>query len=165
MKTSPNVSYKESVHIRDVEKINLTHENGLKRTFSRLRTCKPFWPRDIPLLLLCIKLWSVRGGGTVGVTKCIIPASVSASNSRFERHLNGPKKDRNVYPMVEKWLKTSPNVSYKESVHIRDVAKKLTRVLKIMYYNPRKWPETDIFAKTYLQTIRARRHTPGTVMH
>jgi hypothetical protein len=61
-------------------------------------------------------------------------------------------------------MKTSPNVLHKESMHIRDVAKKLTRVLKIVCY-PRKWPETDIFAKTHLQTLLARRHTPGTVMH
>jgi hypothetical protein len=70
------------------------------------------------------------------VTKCIILASVGVSNSRFERHLNGPKKARNVYPMVQISMKTSPNILYKESVHIRDVAKKLTRVLKIVCYNP-----------------------------
>jgi hypothetical protein len=62
-------------------------------------------------------------------------------------------------------MKTSPNVLYKESMHIRDVAKKLTRVLKIVCYNPRKWPETDIFAKMHLQTHLAWRHTPGAVMH
>jgi hypothetical protein len=43
-------------------------------------------------VLLCVKLWSVRVGGTVRVTKCIILASVWARNSRFKRHLNGPKK-------------------------------------------------------------------------
>jgi hypothetical protein len=101
-----------------------THENGPKRTFSRKRTCKPFWPEDIPLVLLCIKLWSIRGGGTVRVTKCIIPASVWASNSRFHRHLNRPKKARNVYPEVQKSMKTSPNVLYKESMHIGMLQKK-----------------------------------------
>jgi hypothetical protein len=63
-------------------------------------------------------------------------------------------------------MKTSPNVFYKESVHIRDVAKKkLTRVLKIVCYNPRKWPEMDVFTKTELQTLLAWRHTPGVVIH
>jgi hypothetical protein len=62
------------------------------------------------------------------VTKRIIPAFVCASNSRFERHLNVLKKARNVHPTVQKSMKTSPNVLYKESVHIWDVAKKLTRV-------------------------------------
>jgi hypothetical protein len=62
-------------------------------------------------------------------------------------------------------MKTSPNVLYKESVHIRDVAKKLTRVLQIVCYNPRKWPGTDIFVKTHLQTLLARRHTPDVAMH
>jgi hypothetical protein len=44
------------------------------------------------MVLLCIKLWSVRAGGTVRVTKCIIQASICARNSRFKRHLNRPKK-------------------------------------------------------------------------
>jgi hypothetical protein len=59
------------------------------------------------------------------VTKCIILASVWVSNYRVHRHLNGPKKARNVYPTVQKSMKTSPNVFYKEYVHIRDVAKKI----------------------------------------
>jgi hypothetical protein len=50
-------------------------------------------------------------------------------------------------------------------VHIQDVAKKLTQVLKIVCYNPRKWPETDVFAKTHLQTLLARRQTPSAIMH
>jgi hypothetical protein len=100
MKTSSNVFYKESVHIQDVA-IKLTrvlkimcynHENGPKRTFLRKRTYKPFWPGDIPLVRLCIKLWLVRAGGTVRVTKCIILASFWESNSRFQWHLNGSIK-------------------------------------------------------------------------
>jgi hypothetical protein len=35
------------------------------------------------------------------------------------------KKARNVNPRVQKSIKTSPNVFYKEYVHIRDVAKKI----------------------------------------
>jgi hypothetical protein len=42
-------------------------------------------------------------------------------------------------------MKTLPNVFYKEFVHIRDVAKMLTRVLKIVCYNPRKWPQNGRF--------------------
>jgi hypothetical protein len=80
-----------------------THENV--GPFSWKRTCKLFWPGDIPLVLLCNKLWSVRGGGTVRVTKCVIPASVWASNSRFQRHLNGLKKARNVYPRSKHYWK------------------------------------------------------------
>jgi hypothetical protein len=117
------------------------------------------------LVLLCIKLCLVHGGGTVGVKKCIILASVWESNFWFQRHLNGPKTAHNVYLTVQKSMKTTSNVFYKESVHIQDVAIKLTRVLKIMCYNQRKWPETDVFTKTHLQTLLARRHTPGAVMH
>jgi hypothetical protein len=150
MKTSPNVFYMESMHIRDVankwlecwKSCAITHRNG---RFPRKCTCKPFWPWEIPLVLLCVKLWSIRGGGIVRVSEFIIVASVWASNSRWQRHLHGPKKAQNVNPMVKKSMKTSPNVFYKDSVHIRDVAKKLTQVLKIVCYNPRKWHETDVF--------------------
>jgi hypothetical protein len=76
----------------------ITHENGPKRMFSRKRTCKPFWLGDMPLVLLCIKLWYVRGGGTIRVMKCIILASVWARNSRLQRHLNGPKKATKLVP-------------------------------------------------------------------
>jgi hypothetical protein len=38
------------------------------------------------LVLPCLKLWSVRGGGTVRVTKCVILSSgMVDSNSRLER--------------------------------------------------------------------------------
>jgi hypothetical protein len=113
--------------------------------FSRKHTCKPFWPRDLRLEVLCIKLWSVHGGGTVRVSKFIIVSSVWSSNYQLQRHLNGLKKARNMKSRVQKSMKTSPNVFYMEYVHIRDVANKLTRVLKIVCYNPRKWPKTDVF--------------------
>jgi hypothetical protein len=69
--------------------------------FREKCTCKPLWPGDIPLVLLCIKLWLVCGGGTVRVTKCIILPSVWESNSRFQWHQNGSKKARNMYPKVQ----------------------------------------------------------------
>jgi hypothetical protein len=99
------------------------------------------------------------------VSKFIIVSSVWASNYQLQRNLNGPKKARNVNPRVQKTMKTSPNVFYKEYVHIRDVAKKLSRVLKIVCYNPRKWPETDVFTKTQQKTFLAWRHTPSAVIH
>ena len=134
MKSSPNVFYKDSVHIRDVAKkltrvLKIVCYNPRKwpetDVFAKthLRT---LWPGDLPLVVLCIKLWSERGGGTVRVSKFTIVASVWASNSQLQRHLIGPKKARNVYHTVQKSTKTSPNVFYKESVHIWDVAKKLT---------------------------------------
>jgi hypothetical protein len=93
--------------------------------FSRKCTCKPFWPRDLRLVVLCIKLWSVHGGGTVRVSKFIIVSSVWSSNYQLQRHLNGLKKAINVNPSVQKSMKTSTNVFYKEYVHIQDVAKKI----------------------------------------
>jgi hypothetical protein len=97
------------------------------------------------------------------VSKFIIVSSVWSSNYQLQRHLNGLEK---ANPRVQKSMKTSTNVFYKEYVHIWDVAKrKLTRLPKIVCYNPRKWPETDVFTKTQLQTLLAWRHTPGVVIH
>jgi hypothetical protein len=59
------------------------------------------------------------------VTKCITLASVWAINSQFQRHVNRPQKARNLYTTVQKIVKTLQIVFYKESVHIRDVAKKI----------------------------------------
>jgi hypothetical protein len=58
-------------------------------------------------VVLCLKLWSVRGEGTVGVQKCVILASVRASNfllgkvtkrpvKGLERGPYGPKINRNL---------------------------------------------------------------------
>jgi hypothetical protein len=58
-------------------------------------------------VVLCLKLWSIRGGATVKVTKCVILASVSASNcllgkatkqlvKRLECEPNGPKINGNL---------------------------------------------------------------------
>jgi hypothetical protein len=63
------------------------------------------WRRT--LVVLCLKLWSVRGEGTVRVTKCVILASVWASNcllgkvtkwpvKGLERGPYGPKINRNL---------------------------------------------------------------------
>jgi hypothetical protein len=47
--------------------------------------------RKPTLVVLCLKLWSVRGGGTVRVTKRVILSSgMVGSNSRLERQRNGP---------------------------------------------------------------------------
>jgi hypothetical protein len=62
-------------------------------------------------------------------------------------------------------MKTSTNVSYKECVHIQDVAKKIDQVLKIVCCSSRKWPETIIFTIMHLQALLARRPIPGDVMH
>jgi hypothetical protein len=46
----------------------------------------------IPILVvLCLKLWSVRGGGNIRVTKCVLLTSgMVDSNSRLERQRNVP---------------------------------------------------------------------------
>jgi hypothetical protein len=40
---------------------------------NKIRTCLA---RSPTLVVLCLKLWSVRGGGTVRVMKCVILDSV-----------------------------------------------------------------------------------------
>jgi hypothetical protein len=54
----------------------VAHENRPKRTFSRKNKIRNRLARKPTLVVLCLKLWSVCGEGTVGVTKCVILASV-----------------------------------------------------------------------------------------
>jgi hypothetical protein len=58
----------------------IAHENCSKQTFSRKNIIRIRLARRTTLVVLCLKLWSVRGEGTVRVTKCVILASVWASN-------------------------------------------------------------------------------------
>jgi hypothetical protein len=82
------------------------HENT-KRTFSRKNKIRTRLARRPTLVVLCLKLWSVHGEGTVRVTKCVILASVWASNfllgkvtkwavKGLERGPYGPKIVRNL---------------------------------------------------------------------
>jgi hypothetical protein len=68
------------------------HENRPKRMFSRKNK---IWTRLAwrpTLVVLCLKLWSVRGEGTVRVTKCVILASVWASNCLLGKVMKWPVK-------------------------------------------------------------------------
>jgi hypothetical protein len=54
--------------------------------FSRNDKIQNRLARRPTLVVLCLKLWSVRGGGTVSVMKCVILSSgMVDSNSRLER--------------------------------------------------------------------------------
>jgi hypothetical protein len=67
----------------------LAHENGPERTFSRSHKIRIRLTRRPTMVVLCLKLWSVRGGGTVTVTKFVTLASgMVASNSLLERQRN-----------------------------------------------------------------------------
>jgi hypothetical protein len=85
----------------------IAHENRPKRTFSGKNKIRTRLARRPTLVVLCLKLWSARGGGTVRVTKCVILASVWACNfllgkvtkwpvKGLERGPNGPKINRNL---------------------------------------------------------------------
>jgi hypothetical protein len=85
----------------------IAHENRPKRTFSRKNKVRTRLARRRTLVVLCLKLWSVRGEGTVRVQKCVILASVWASNfllrkvtkwpvKGLERGPYGPKINRNL---------------------------------------------------------------------
>jgi hypothetical protein len=69
------------------------HENHPKQKFSqkknKIRTRLAWRPT---LVVLCLKLWSVRGEGTVRVTKCVILASVWASNCLLGKVTKWPVK-------------------------------------------------------------------------
>jgi hypothetical protein len=85
----------------------IAHENRPKRTFSRKNKIRTRLARRPTLVVLCLKLWSVRGEGTVRVTKCVILASVWPSNfllgkstkrpiKGLQRGPYGPKINRNL---------------------------------------------------------------------
>jgi hypothetical protein len=85
----------------------MAHENRPKRMFSRKNKIRTRLARRPTLVVLCLKLWSVRGEGTVREQKCIILVSVWASNfllgkatkrpvKGLERGPYGPKINRNL---------------------------------------------------------------------
>jgi hypothetical protein len=85
----------------------IAHKNRLKRTFSRKNKIRTRLARRPTLVVLCLKLWSVLGGGTVRVKKCVILASIWASNcllgkatkrlvKGLERGPYGPKMNGNL---------------------------------------------------------------------
>jgi hypothetical protein len=85
----------------------IAHENRPKRTISRKNKIRTRLAQRPTLVVICLKLWSVRREGTVRVTKCVILASVCASNcllgkvtkwpiKGLERGLYGPKINRNL---------------------------------------------------------------------
>jgi hypothetical protein len=85
----------------------IAHENRPKRTFSRKNKIWTCLARRPTRVVLCLKLWSVHGEETVLVTKCVILASVWASNcllgkatkrpvKGLERGPYGPKINRNL---------------------------------------------------------------------
>jgi hypothetical protein len=125
----------------------IAHENRPKRTFSRINKIRTRLARRPTLVVLCLKLWSVRGEGTVRVTKCVILASVWASNcllgkvrkwpvKGLERGLYGPKINRNLIKCHLQVFCDNLGGS-----------KKLARVLKTVCYSSRKSPKMDVFAK------------------
>jgi hypothetical protein len=63
-----------------------------ERTFlgkNKIRTCLAQRPTQV---VLCLKLWSIREGGTVRVTKCVILDSIWASNCLLGKATNRPAK-------------------------------------------------------------------------
>jgi hypothetical protein len=77
IENSYNVIYKDFVTIREVSKkfalVPKITRNGRFREKNKIRTRLAQRPT---LVVLCLKLWSVRGEGTVRVTKYVILASV-----------------------------------------------------------------------------------------
>jgi hypothetical protein len=66
--------------------------NRPKRTFSRKNKIRTRLAWRPTLMVLCLKLWSVRGERTVRVTKCVILASVLASNCLLGKVTKWPVK-------------------------------------------------------------------------
>jgi hypothetical protein len=118
-----------------------------KQTFSRKNKIRTRLARRPALVVLCLKLWSVRGEGTVRVTKCVILASVWASNfllgkvakwpvKGLERGPHGPKINRNLIKCHLQVFCDNPRGFQKIGPGAENVC-----------YSSRKSPETDVFAK------------------
>jgi hypothetical protein len=80
----------------------IAHENSPKRTFSRKKKIRTRLARRPTLAGLCLKLWSERGEGTVRVTKCVILASVWASNFLLGKVTKWPVKGQERGPYGSK---------------------------------------------------------------
>jgi hypothetical protein len=70
----------------------IAHENRPKGTFSGKNKIRTRLARRPTLVVLCLKLWSARGGGTVRVTKCVILGSIGASNCLLGKATKRPVK-------------------------------------------------------------------------
>jgi hypothetical protein len=83
----------------------IAHENHPKRTFSRKNKIWTCLARRPTLVVLCLKLWSVHGEGTVRVTKYVILASVWASNFLLGKATKRPVKglERGPYGPKINW--------------------------------------------------------------
>jgi hypothetical protein len=99
------------------------------------------------LVVQSLTLWSVRGGGTVRVTKCVILASIWASKyllgkktkrpvNGLERGPSGPKINGNLIKCQLQGFCDNPGGFQKNGPGAEAVC-----------YSSRKSPETDVFAK------------------
>jgi hypothetical protein len=131
-----------------------------ERTFSGKTKIRTRLARRPTLVVLCLKLWSIHGGGTVRVTKCVILDSVWASNcllgnatkrpvKGLEHGPYGPKINRNLIKCHLQRFCDNPGGFQK----IGPGAENQT-----VCYNSRKLPKTDVFAKK-IWTRLARRFT------
>jgi hypothetical protein len=102
--------------------------NRLKRTFSRKNKIRTRLARRPTLVVLCLKLWSIRGGGTVRVMKCVILASVWASNCLLRKATKTTRKRPGTWTL---WSKN------KWKPHIMSS----TRILWQSVRFPKSWPE------------------------
>jgi hypothetical protein len=126
----------------------IAHENRPKRTFLRNNKIRTCLARRPTLVVLCLKLSPLRGGFTVRETKCVILASIWASNcllgmatkwlvKGLERGPYGPKINGNL-----------------KKCHLQGFCDNLGGFQKIgsgaenrVLYSSRKSSETDVFAK------------------
>jgi hypothetical protein len=111
IETLYNVIYKYFVTIREVSKklarvpkivcysSRKSPETDVFRKKNKFRTRLAQRPT---LVVLCLKLWTVCGGGTIRVTKCVILASVWASNCLLGKVTKWPVKGLERGPYAPK---------------------------------------------------------------
>jgi hypothetical protein len=109
--------------------------------------------------VLCIKLWSVRGGETVRVIKCVILASIWASNCLLGKATKRPVKGLERGPYGPKINGNLIKCHLQVFCDNPGGFQKLVRVPKIVCYSSRKSPETDVFRKKKIRPRLAQRPT------
>jgi hypothetical protein len=137
----------------------LAHENCPKWTFSRKNKIRTRLARRPTLVVLCLKLWSVRGEGTVRETKCVILASVWASNYLLGKVTKWPVKGLERGPYGPKINRNLIKCHLQEFVTIREVSKNWPGCRKPCAIDHENLPKRTFSRKNKIRTRLARRPT------
>jgi hypothetical protein len=130
----------------------IAHENRPEKDVFAKNKMRTRLARRPTLVVLCLKLWSIRGEGTVRVTKYVILASICARNCLLGKVTKWPVKGLEHGPYGPKFnwnlIKCHLQVFCDNPGGFQKIGPGAeNRVPKTVCYSSRKSPETDVFAK------------------